>query len=105
MRESTPYNGWSGQEKTEEKPPITFIQSAKAIILTGSLNILLLCTPIAIISYGAGWPDGATFVFSLLALAPLAERLGFVTEQLSLHTNETIGGKTFIFMNKLINHI
>lgn len=36
--------------------------------------------------------DGVTFVFSLLALAPLAERLGFVTEQLALHTNDSIGG-------------
>lgn len=46
----------------------------------------------AIVSYFLGWPDAITFIFSLLALAPLAERLGFVTEQLSIHTNETIGG-------------
>lgn len=60
--------------------------------LTGSLNVLLFCLPIAIISYGAKWPDAVTFVFSLLALAPLAERLGYVTENLAFHTNETIGG-------------
>lgn len=71
---------------------ITFLESAKAIATTGSLNVLLLLLPIAIISYGAGWPDAATFIFSLLALAPLAERLGYVTEQLALHTNESIGG-------------
>lgn len=39
-----------------------------------------------------GWPDDVTFFFALLALAPLAERLGFVTEQLALHTNDSIGG-------------
>ena len=33
-----------------------------------------------------------TFVAALLALCPLAERLGFVTEQLALHTNATVGG-------------
>jgi Ca2+/Na+ antiporter len=71
---------------------ITFLQSAKAMAFTGSLNILLVLTPIAIISYFADWPPGVTFTFSLLALAPLAERLGYVTEQLSMHTNETIGG-------------
>ena len=26
------------------------------------------------------------------AIAPFAERLGFVTEQIALHTNDTIGG-------------
>merc|ERR1719310_90877 len=32
------------------------------------------------------------FLFSLLAIAPFAERLSFVTEQLALHTSETLGG-------------
>merc|ERR1719421_2868403 len=32
------------------------------------------------------------FLFSLLAIAPFAERLSFVTEQLALHTTETLGG-------------
>eukprot|EP00320_Phaeocystis_rex_P004556 CAMPEP_0119081152 /NCGR_PEP_ID=MMETSP1178-20130426/115473_1 /TAXON_ID=33656 /ORGANISM="unid sp, Strain CCMP2000" /LENGTH=95 /DNA_ID=CAMNT_0007063817 /DNA_START=1 /DNA_END=285 /DNA_ORIENTATION=- len=36
--------------------------------------------------------DGVIFTFSLLAIAPFAERLSFVTEQLALHTNETLGG-------------
>lgn len=29
---------------------------------------------------------------SLVALCPLAERLGFITEELAMHTNDTIGG-------------
>ena len=29
------------------------------------------------------------FGFALLAIAPFAERLGFVTEQLAMHTNDT----------------
>jgi len=52
----------------------------------------LVCVPVALISWTANWADGITFVFSLLAIAPLAERLGFVTEQLALHTNDSIGG-------------
>lgn len=35
--------------------------------------------------------DGVTFVLSLLALCPLAERLGFITEQLAFYTNDTLG--------------
>ena len=31
-------------------------------------------------------------MFSLLAIAPFAERLSFVTEQLALHTTSTLGG-------------
>eukprot|EP01039_Chlorochromonas_danica_P009127 gene9127-10076_t len=94
METEASYNKWgesNGDNKKEEEP-ITFKQSAIAMSTTGPLNILLVAVPIAIISYGAGWPDAATFVFSLVALAPLAERLGYVTEQLALHTNDTIGG-------------
>eukprot|EP00959_Pyramimonas_sp_CCMP1952_P213191 4460756-Pyramimonas_sp.AAC.1 len=36
--------------------------------------------------------DGWTFTFSLLGIAPLAERLGFVTEELAEYTNQTLGG-------------
>ena len=78
--------------KEKDEIEHSFMNSLKVMALTGPLNLLLLCTPIAIISWIVGWPDGVTFVFSLLALAPLAERLGFITEQLALHTNETIGG-------------
>ncbi len=75
-----------------EEKSFSLYNSAKVMLLTGQLNLLLVCVPVALISYYAGWSDGVTFVFSLLALAPLAERLGFVTEQLAIHTNETIGG-------------
>lgn len=84
-------NSRKGPDKTEAVV-ITFAQSARAIAFTGALNWLLLATPVAIISYAAKWPDEVTFVFSLIALAPLAERLGYITEQLAFHTNETIGG-------------
>ena len=78
--------------KGEEKLELTFRNSFYQVMMTGPLNILLPTIIIALVSYYDGWPDGVTFVFSLLALAPLAERLGFVTEQLAIHTNETIGG-------------
>jgi Ca2+/Na+ antiporter len=70
----------------------TFMEGAREMALGGQLNILLLCTPVALISWGAKWPEECTFIFSLLAIAPCAERLGFVTEQLAFHTNETVGG-------------
>eukprot|EP00198_Chlamydomonas_reinhardtii_P008838 XP_001698175.1 CAX family of cation antiporters, membrane protein [Chlamydomonas reinhardtii] len=52
--------------------------------------MLMFALPFAFISRYAGWGDGATFSLSCLALVPLAERLGFVTEQLAMYTNDTL---------------
>ncbi|GLC36277.1 hypothetical protein PLESTB_000605100 [Pleodorina starrii] len=65
---------------------------ARAFFLDSKLNILLVAMPLAFISRFTGWGDGATFALSCLALVPLAERLGFVTEQLAMYTNDTLGG-------------
>lgn len=37
-------------------------------------------------------PEVYVFALSLIGIAPLAERLGFVTEQLSMYTGSTVGG-------------
>ncbi|KAH6557687.1 hypothetical protein KP509_1Z100600 [Ceratopteris richardii] len=39
-----------------------------------------------------GLSEAYVFSFSLLGIAPLAERLGFVTEQLAVYTGATVGG-------------
>ncbi|KIZ06925.1 Vacuolar cation/proton exchanger 3 [Monoraphidium neglectum] len=56
------------------------------------MNVLLLPLPFALASHAAGWPAGATFVLALLPLCSLAERLGMITEQLALYTNDSVGG-------------
>jgi len=56
------------------------------------LNVLLLCVPLAIICDAADADKALTFVFSLLAICPLAERLGYVTEDVAKYTNSTLGG-------------
>ena len=56
------------------------------------LNVLLICVPLAIICDAAGASKAATFVFSLLGICPLAERLGYVTEDVAKYTNSTLGG-------------
>ena len=57
-------------------------------------NLFLIFVPLAIISENIrpAWPAGATFVLALLAMLPLAERLGFTTEELAEHVNETLAG-------------
>ena len=67
----------------------TYLKSSLHELLFGSkLNVLLVMMPVA----GVSSSQTLTFIAALLALCPLAERLGFVTEQLALHTNATVGG-------------
>lgn len=53
------------------------------------MNVLMFFLPLCFAAESGGWGDGALFAFSLIAIVPFAERLGFVTEQLAMHTNET----------------
>lgn len=46
-------------------------------------NVLLVFVPLAIAAKLAHWSDVAQFVLALLAMMPLAERLGFATESLA----------------------
>eukprot|EP00873_Tetraselmis_striata_P040869 jgi/Tetstr1/461133/TSEL_006272.t1 len=62
------------------------------VILSTKLNLLLPCILLTMISRSSGWGDSWTFTFALAALCPLAERLGFCTEQMAMYTNATIGG-------------
>jgi len=67
-------------------------RSVSALLLQNWLNALMLCTPLAVVWVVNEWSPGLVFLFSLLAIAPFAERLSFVTEQLAMHTSETLGG-------------
>ena len=79
-------------EETGETHVYSFMEGARAMVMTGPINFLLPCVLIAFISQGLDWPSGVTFAFAIVGIAPFAERLGYVTEQLAIHTNETIGG-------------
>eukprot|EP00210_Caulerpa_lentillifera_P000671 g648.t1 len=68
-----------------------FWHSTKTLASGSKLNFLLLSVPIAIL-FDALDITSATFVFSLIGLIPLAERLGFVTEELATYTNDSLGG-------------
>ena len=73
--------------------PAAYVKkSLHALVLSSYLNLLMLCTPFAGLAYYGGGSDGVVFTLSLLAIAPFAERLSYVTEQLALYTSETLGG-------------
>lgn len=84
------------EPSTSSSPSSSILSELKVILLEGPLNPLLFCIPLSFYTYlyqkQEEIPTFLPFIFALFSLAPLAERLGFLTEQLSLHTNETIGG-------------
>ena len=56
----------------QEKKIYSFIETVKSMILTGPLNIFLICIPIAFISnYGLNNTPMLTFIMALLAIGLL----------------------------------
>lgn len=70
----------------------SLLSSLRHVLTESKLNLLLVAGPLALVARRQGWGDGAAFGLSLMAICPLAERLGFVTEELAKHTNPTVGG-------------
>jgi len=78
----------------DDKKTVEFdmLESTKDILLTSSLNWLLVLIPFAVLAKLSGMSDGWLFFLSLLPICPLAERLGYITEQMASYTNPTLGG-------------
>ncbi|WCJ32538.1 Vacuolar cation/proton exchanger 5 [Euphorbia peplus] len=70
----------------------TACRSVKIVVLSSKLNFLMLFGPLAIIVHVYSGHSGWVFTLSLLSIAPLAERLGYATEQLAFYTGPTVGG-------------
>jgi len=65
-------------------------ESILAIFKTSWLNILFIFIPLSWIFHFLKLNNTLTFVFSFLAIAPLAKLLGFATEELSLRSGKTV---------------
>jgi len=79
-------------DEVKEDIEFDLVESTKDILFTSSLNWLLVLIPFAVIGKMSGISDGWLFILSLLPICPLAERLGYVTEQMATYTNPTLGG-------------
>lgn len=58
----------------------------------GVLSLCLAAAPVALASVYLNWSASYVFWFNFVTMIPLASILGDFTEELALHTNETIGG-------------
>uniref|UniRef100_A0A6U4DQR1 Sodium/calcium exchanger membrane region domain-containing protein n=1 Tax=Phaeomonas parva TaxID=124430 RepID=A0A6U4DQR1_9STRA len=62
------------------------------LTITKPLNVLLIFLPFGWASYHFDWGSNWVFWLNFLSMVPLASMLGDFTEELALHTGETIGG-------------
>ncbi|KAL3652487.1 Vacuolar cation/proton exchanger 5 [Castilleja foliolosa] len=67
-------------------------RSIKIAMLSTKLNLLVPCGPLAILVDKLTNYHGWVFFLSLFGIVPLAERLGWATEQLAFFTGPTVGG-------------
>ncbi|CCA67705.1 related to Ca2+-transport (H+/Ca2+ exchange) protein [Serendipita indica DSM 11827] len=91
-RESTFRSFGLGKDTSKLHPP-PLGQCLMNIVKYSWLNLLLLCVPVSWaldLSHKAS--DTIVFVFSLIAIIPLAGLLGFATEELALRVGPTLGG-------------
>ncbi|KAL0555662.1 hypothetical protein IC582_009616 [Cucumis melo] len=69
-----------------------FLVNLQEVILGTRIWILFPAVPLAVLADSFGFARPWVFVVSLMGLAPLAERLSFLTEQISYFTGPTVGG-------------
>ena len=65
-------------------------QSVRVVVLGSRVNALLLGA--AVLPWVGEEDDGVAFCCALLCLVPLAERMGYLTEQLCRHTSDAAAG-------------
>ncbi|XP_015880834.2 vacuolar cation/proton exchanger 5-like isoform X2 [Ziziphus jujuba] len=67
-------------------------ESIKIVVFSAKINLLMPFGPLAIVVDKFSGHHGWVFFLSLLGIVPLAERLGYATEQLACYTGPTVGG-------------
>ncbi|CAM8903624.1 unnamed protein product [Rhodiola kirilowii] len=68
------------------------MESIKIVVFSTKINLLIPFGPAAILVNAFSGHHGWVFFLSLVGIIPLAERLGFATEQLAFFTGPTVGG-------------
>jgi hypothetical protein len=79
-------------EKPQRKNvAMRFYITARSIILSSYINILLLVVPVAIAAKAAGLKPGIVFALNAIAIIPLAGLLSHATESVAKRMGDTIG--------------
>ncbi|KAG1838365.1 calcium proton exchanger [Suillus subalutaceus] len=92
-------------EKPIAKAPSVW-RSIQAIVFASWLNVLLVFIPISwVINFALPYQHTFIFVFSFLAIVPLANILSFATDELSLRVGEPLASLIDITLGNLIELI
>nr|AIW56382.1 cation exchanger 2 [Nicotiana rustica] len=89
---ASPRSFYSYSRVLRKMDQISFMRSIYIVILKAKINILLPFGPLAILLHYVTKKHEWVFFFSLVGITPLAERLGYATEQLAFFTGPTVGG-------------
>lgn len=81
-----------GGSRVVYSPTNSVLKSIKIVIFSTKLNLLMPFGPLAILVHKLSGHNGWVFFLCLLGITPLAERLGYATEQLAFYTGATVGG-------------
>ncbi|WRX28159.1 Sodium/calcium exchanger membrane region - like 8 [Theobroma cacao] len=71
-------------------------KSIKTVVFSNKLNLLMPFGPLAILVHKTTAHNGWVFFLSLLGITPLAERLGYATEQLAFFTGPTVPSESVL---------
>jgi len=82
----------SEEEEEEEEEKESWMENLREMIIGKWINVPLLLMPVAWLAGSKEWNPQMVFWLNFAVLIPLASLLGDFTEELSLHTNEVIGG-------------
>ncbi|CAG8575630.1 6820_t:CDS:2, partial [Ambispora leptoticha] len=77
-------------DKNDDAEPTTY-SSVKTLLCCSNFNYLLIFIPFGILSKLCGWSDTWVFCLNFMGIIPLANLLGFATEDISLRFGDTIG--------------
>jgi Ca2+:H+ antiporter len=65
---------------------------AKATLLSGYVNVLLVLVPLGIVAGAMSWSPAVVFILNFLSIIPLAALLSYATEELSANVGQATGG-------------
>ncbi|KAI3871250.1 hypothetical protein MKW98_015150, partial [Papaver atlanticum] len=87
-----PYSATATYYSSSKRLRNRALMSIYIVLIKAKINVLLPFGPLAIILHYTTGKHGWVFFLSLVGIAPLAERLGYATEQLAFFTGPTVGG-------------